>query len=133
MREITTKREFLEKRFSWQFMGVVLFADGFGIIQLDEDRRAVITLMSRFIFHHYDALKVEIINKRTGEIDSRLFPFDMLPATERADDRSEYLIGPHHNKFTAGVVTGSFDWYIAVPKSTDPLVNEIMRYIGQWR
>lgn len=78
----------------------------------------------------YISLKAEIVNIKEGPIDSALFVFDdHLDRSRRMDKR------PDHPGFTRSrtfmvIDHCGWDWYIAVPKETKPLIKAVEDYIG---
>lgn len=96
--------------------------------KMDEDRRAVITLDASGYVDHYRRFVVEISSKTSGLIHKQAFEFsDFLDLNQRADNRSDYP-GPYEVNANIG-----WQWYIAVPKDTKPLVEAILQYIDSWR
>lgn len=104
----------------------IVWFDKEGIIKLNDDSNATITLYSVNNTMHSGYL-VNIVNKHTGVIDGHLFKFkDYL--TERIDERHDYNGG-----FCVEINTCK--WYIALPSEQDviDMCAEIMSYIDLWR
>jgi hypothetical protein len=88
----------------------------------DGERVARIDLSTNGAADLYVGFRVTVLNTRKGKIDEKFFAFnDYL--SERADDRSDYKGG-----FEVYPGCG-WGWYIAVPKTTEPLVRAIEQYL----
>ena len=98
-----------------------------GITLLDKTRRASITLATHGISPDYTGFDVRITNKQDGKIASKTFLFkDYLDPRKRADSRSDF-----QESFKVVDHCG-WDWYIAIPRDTAPLVEAIEGYIETW-
>ena len=104
----------------------IRWCDLTGIHEIDEDRRAVITLMSSTVHDHFDGFGVEIVSKQSGKITSKFLRFnDYLSA--RVDSRKDY------SGFCVISHTG-WGWYIAEPAAkARPFCEAIETYIAAWR
>jgi len=102
-----------------------------GLVDLDHERHAKLTLTEGGVVGDYVGFRVEIQSKRTGSLDLKLFRFgDYLnpedPA-ERTDRRSDYP-GP----FVVVAQLG-WRWYIAIPTHPEKFTSAIERYIDLWK
>jgi hypothetical protein len=102
-----------------------------GLVYIDQERHAKLTLTEGGVVGDYVGLRVEIQSKRTGPLDLKTFRFcDYMnpddPA-ERADNRRDYP-GP----FVVVAQLG-WRWYIAVPKNPEKFTSAIERYIDLWK
>lgn len=120
------KSEFMEKEF--RFWQRVTWFDLTGVRELDEDRKVVIEMVTQGYADHYTALLVRIIHKVESEIVRKLFRFeDYLWAAHKQPH-------PNYRKDMKLEVIGpcGWEWYIAVPSSTAPLVDSIELWIGMF-
>jgi len=80
---------------------------------------------------NFNGLKVSILNKESGVVDSKIFEFsDYLDTREnRADDRGPGKPHVYDGPFHASIKRdGGIDWYIAVPKDMSPFVDAVCNY-----
>lgn len=121
------KGEFMKKRFN--FWEPTTWFDLTGVRELDADRKIIIKMVTQGYADHYTALLVRIVHKKEGGIVRKLFQF------------SDYLFlaakQPHPN-YRADMplqVIGScgWDWYIAIPNSTAPLVDSVEQWIDMFK
>lgn len=77
---------------------------------------------------HYVSLKVEVVNTKTGPVDSSLFLFDNFLRV-RKDDRKDYP-GRCGGRAFQVISSCGWKWYIAEPKSVEPLVHAVNEYVG---
>jgi hypothetical protein len=101
-----------------------------GIVLMDRDRRAVITLRID-INGNAGSMHVAIVHKRRGTIAERSFTFGDYLSKEmahRKDQRADYMGGIY-----AARLGGPLHWYIAEPKSTKPFTSAVEAYIASWR
>lgn len=109
------------------------FADE-GIHRIDDDRRAKLRLTRT---HNgggeWNAVHVEILSKTSGKITVGTLPFDTyLDRSDRADDRADWR--PTRGEDTYKIIDHcGWDWYIAIPACTNPLVDAVEAWIDQWR
>jgi hypothetical protein len=76
----------------------------------------------------YAGLRVTVKSEKAGHIDSCLFPFNMyLRQQMRVDNRADHT---SNYQVLSYVV---WDWYIAIPYSTKPLMEAISDYINIWK
>ena len=129
----TTKAEFMKARIDWsplealklptEWIGADLF------VRLDDERRVVVSLKTHGCEDHYEKLLVRVLNKREGAVDEKSFRFrEYLGGIHRKDS--------HPNREAMGyevVAYVSWDWYIAVPETTAPLVEAVAAYVAMFR
>lgn len=123
----TTKSQFCES-FPWPMR--IHWMDLTGVTKLDNDRMVRIDLVCGAVAQTYIGFRVQILHKRTGLIDQKVFAFDdYLSAAhgDRTDGRTDWG-GPGRATFSV-VSHVAWDWYIAKPKSTDALTNAIWAYV----
>lgn len=100
-----------------------------GIMEIDGQTNAVITLSERGTIDHWKGYNVEIINLRSGKITSQFFKFsDYL----EHDPAGREYAGDLH-LWTSDYRRDGIDWYIAKPKTIQPIKNAIIAYIRAWR
>ena len=100
------------------------------LVQLDADRVAKLEIREVGTVDSYNAIVVKICNRKTGVIDEKTFRFDdylSFEPQDRVDDRKDYQGG-----FSAWLHNGALDWYIAKPKSVEPLTKAIEFYITSY-
>lgn len=121
-----TKSNFCQKAFSWHDYDIEWF-DLTGVICLDDDRRAVITLEGA-TRGEFDSFHVEIMHKKNGKIQAKQFLFrDYLDFSKRLDSRSDF------NDGFKVIESVGWKWYIAVPSVTKPLTSAIEKFIGSFQ
>jgi len=76
---------------------------------------------------HYVSLRVEVVGTKAGPIDSSLFLFDDF-LRSRKDDRKDYP-GRSGGRTFQVISSCGWGWYIAEPKSVEPLVHAVNEYI----
>lgn len=101
-----------------------------GMHDLGDGRLARLTIDDAGFSGHYSGVRVRILSKTHGEVEAKRFGFaDYMPADERADNRRDYEGGFH-----AWTNQGrTFEWYIAVPKSTRRFCAAVERFIDLFR
>lgn len=135
-----TKCDFMRRRLDWapvvalkhpiEWIGAEAF------VTLDDTRRAIVTLDVNGVGEHYSRLTVRIVSKLTGAIDSKSFLFSAY-LLGRVDDR---VGGPNPYPERCPVLNQGFkgfevvaycgwDWYIAVPATTLPLMEAVAAYV----
>ena len=116
------KSEFMEKEF--RFWTPITWFDLAGVREIDEDRKVVIEMVTQGYADHYVALLVRIVHKVNGEIVRKAFKFqDYLWPAHTQSHRA------YHNGMPLQVIAPTWDWYIAVPSSTAPLVDSVEQWI----
>lgn len=140
MNEKMTRHDFMSQRLNWNPVASPRkFIGGDVFFELDDARRAIVSLETHGTAEHYVRLLVRIVNKFTGEIDRKFFAFSEF-LRGRIDDR---VGGPHpwptnnreeNAEFTRFEVTAycGWDWYIAVPADTTTLTEAVASYIAQF-
>ena len=117
-RDKGTKKTFC-KSLNWPI--VIQWFDLQGTHMLDNDRRAVITMVTRGHKDHYVGFNVEITSKTNGRIESKFFRFD------------DYLPNKQNEHQFEVIAYCGWKWYIAVPESTEPFTEAVTRWIDNWR
>lgn len=147
--KLTTRADFMYHRLDWSPVGTLGKLEhiaGEVFVTLDEQRRAIVKLSAGVSADHYDRLVVRIVNKLSGEIDTKTFGFrDGLRGVKRVDERvgaphpwpgndpvlnADTSVGAPFYAWAGSM--GSFDWYIAVPETTLPLMESVAAYIAQF-
>jgi len=119
------KSEFMETTF--HFWQPVTWFDLTGVRELDEDRKVVIELVTQDYADHYAALLVRVVHKVNGEIVRKVFKFaDYLYCSVTQPHRA------YHKGMPLQVIAPTWDWYIAIPSSTAPLVDSVEQWIGMF-
>lgn len=137
-----TKRDFMQYRLDWSPVLALGFpAEWIGAelyVSLDDVRRVVISVHTTGTHEHYNRLAAKVVSKTAGPIDERSFAFRaFLGNVGRADDRAD---GPNrhpHNDPALNridvpfevISTCAWDWYIAVPATTLPLMEAVAAYV----
>ena len=101
-----------------------------GLATMDKGLIARLEVTTIGTYDIYVGLRLTIVSKSTGEIDMKLFRFDdylSMNPNDRSDGRSDYKTGFH-----AWAREGTFDWYIARPKTLEPFLLAIRSYIETW-
>lgn len=111
----------------------VLWQGRSGVHQLDDDRRATITLSTSAgvtgmsTSDHWTGFDVKIVSKTSGPIVAKAFGFrDHL--TERADTRSD-----HPNQKFEVIGYCGWKWYIAEPAHPEHFTQAVETWIDEWR
>jgi len=115
---------------SFEWSAEIAWSAHQGIVAIDRNRRAVITLRMT-INNDASVFDVAIIHKRRGVIAERPFFFAdylSMDMAHRNDTRSDYTAALY-----AARVGGPLHWYIVEPKTTKPLTSAIEAYISTWR
>jgi len=116
------------RSFDWDID--IKWMDLSGYVRIDDDRRARIQLATHGTMGEYRAFIVSIISKRKGKIEAKSFLFDDY-LSDRSDNRSDYPLGKNPCFMVIDHI--GWRWYIAVPKTTRPLCQEIEKYIEIFR
>jgi len=127
----SAKEEFC-RSFEWKID--IKWMDCTGLVRLDENRIAKIVPARTRTAEHYDGFTVYIIHKQKGNVDGKRFAFDDYLNTDmsgRKDGRDEHPLGK--NTCFEVISYVGWKWYIAVPKTTRPLCEEIEKYIEIFR
>jgi hypothetical protein len=115
---------------SFEWTASIAWSAEQGIVMLDDDRRAVITMRVDINGDAGD-MHVDIVHKKTGVIVGRTFCFgDYLSKdmAHRKDQRSDYTGAPHAKRLGRPL-----RWYIAEPKTTTPFTRAVEAYIDVGR
>lgn len=104
--------------------------DRTGILKIDKNRRAEISLRTNGIADVYNSYFVKIIHKENGQISVKNFLFDDYMDITASSKR--------HNLYVGGFsvnIADRVDWYIAIPLESEinKLVNSIMSFIEMYR
>jgi len=108
-----------------------------GMHALDDARVVKIQLSDPRTVGIFVGFSVEIINKVTGKIDSKLFRFDDYLSADmasRSDTRRDYPVaGNSCYHVDINGYRKECDWYIAKPKSTKPFCEAVESYIASFK
>ena len=123
------KETFMQRFFVNSGMSITWF-DLSGVMQIDDNRAAVIGLVSRGTRDRYEGIGVSIVDKYTGEIVGKRFWFVdyLVRAKHQAHINAKSWMNLH-----VGLYQGNIDWYIIVPESTKPLVDAVKKWIAQFK
>lgn len=104
--------------------------DRTGILKIDENRRAEISLRTNGIADVYNSYFVKIIHKENGQISVKNFLFDDYMDITASSKR--------HNLYVGGFsvnIADRVDWYIAVPseRNLQQLTSAVMDYIELYK
>lgn len=104
--------------------------DRTGVLKIDKNRRAEISLRTNGIADVYNSYFVKIIHKENGQISVKNFLFDDYMDITASSKR--------HNLYVGGFsvnIADRVDWYIAIPLESEinKLVNSIMSFIEMYR
>ena len=119
------KNEFMEKTF--HFWQPVTWFDLAGVRELDEDRKVIIEMVTTGYHDHYTALLIRIVHKVNAEVVRQLFRFDDYLWPSHTQSHSAY-----YPDMKLQVIAPHWEWYIAVPSSTAPLVDSVEQWIGMF-
>lgn len=122
-----TKTSFLRGLLDWPAELTIEWIGDTGYVTLDEDRRAIITMITRGTAHHYAGLQVEIVSKTAGPVDRRYLPFDdflrLAPGS-----RTDHALKDGRPHFEVIAYVG-WHWYISQPESSAPVCDAAAAYI----
>lgn len=99
------------------------------IAKLDDDLRAKIQFATEMYADHYSALKLKIINRTDGEIDTNLFRFsDIIGKIERGKGLDS--ISPH-----IWVNNGEPEWYgfSLLPSERAKIADTVLEYAQMYK
>jgi len=104
--------------------------DRTGVLKIDKNRRAEISLRTNGLADVYNSYFVKIIHKENGQISVKNFLFDDYMDITASSKR--------HNLYVGGFsvnIADRVDWYIAIPLESEinKLVNSIMSFIEMYR
>lgn len=88
------------------------FSDKTLLAKLDEDFRVKVSFTTLGVADHYEALRVRIINRTEGEVDSQVFKLDTVLDGKHTDH--PYLSGVQICDYGLG-----FEWYGYHPSAND--------------
>jgi len=121
-----SKIDFMRSGFDWsavKALGLPTEMVGDDLyVQLDDVRRAVVSLAEGRVSGTFDRLSVKIVSKTHGKLDTKSFTFGAyLPGSDKVDNG--YRIIAH---------TG-WSWYIARPTTTRPLIEAVAAYVRMFK
>jgi hypothetical protein len=93
-----------------------------GVLDIGGDRLVKIRIETSGNVDYYTGYRVEILNKHSGVISSKWFPFREYLRMVHREGASEY--------YHAWYNRGGLDWYISHPMDTKDLVNPIFEWIN---
>lgn len=108
----------------------ITWLDLTGIHKFSDGRIVRIELATSGVSGTYAGFQVTIISPTNGKIDEKFFAFDdYLPRSERKDGRQvNYPLSAKAECFVVIAHCG-WDWYIAVPNSTDAFCVAVEEYV----
>lgn len=117
---------------SLPFPKKVKWYDLTGVVQIDRERVAEISLVTRHTHQHYEGFEVKIIGKKTGAISKKTFWFNDYMA--RTEDVAKHPNASFQQGFGVIAYTG-WDWYILRPseKAQNQYVKAIIDWIDEYR
>lgn len=122
----TSPKQVFTQSLEWSIP--ITWFDRQGLHRLDDDRVAAITLEIQGVSGSYPGFHVEIVSQVHGKLFQKFFNFnDYLPPHQRSDHRTDYTGG-----FVVNANCG-WQWYIAIPASTQPFTEAIERWIEHFR
>ncbi len=97
--------------------------------KLDDDLRIKLSFVTTGVAKHYDAIKLSIINRTDGLVDSEVFKFGDIIGEQRLNDGSK--INPYIWDYD-----GTLDWYQAISISdkaqiADTILDYAEMYQGE--
>ena len=108
------------------------FFDGQGVVTLNREQVAILTLTTHGTVDHFRRFDVQVVNLKYASVVARkLFLFDdYLDPACRSDDRSDY-----NGSFQViqSLYRADWTWCIAVPESTRPFTEAIQEWIELFR
>lgn len=109
----------------------ITWFDRKGVLKIDENKRAEITLSTNGYSSRYDSYFVKIIHKDNGKIAAKNFLFDEY--MDIADSTRKYNL--YVGGFSVQADGDGVGWYIATPsqRNIKLLVDAIMQYIDLYR
>lgn len=95
--------------------------------KIDNDLRAKISWWDRSVKDSYDNLRVEIINRKEGKVDTKAFDLTDILGTKKV--RSDLTVHPHIWSYREA------EWYGYTPTDEDRqrIWEVISEYINIWR
>lgn len=108
----------------------ILWQGQSGLHEIDDERRATLTIATHTTAGHYVGVRADIGSKLHGPITSKFFPFDDH-LTGRADDRADYPLG--NNKCFMVIEHCGWGWYIAVPAHPEEFTQAVEAWLDGWR
>jgi hypothetical protein len=107
--------------------------DGFGILELDKDRRIMIRLGGSDMNARWIGMELTLVSKTRGKLSEETLTFDAY-LKDRKDDRPDWKgNGGHLFVVWYDHVDKTIEWYIAVPRTTKPLAEAVKKYVAAWR
>ena len=131
-REGRTAVDFLKQL---DFKIPIKWTDRTGTCLIGDGKHAKLELDTYGTHRHYPGMRVSIMHKRNGKLDTRYFLFDnYLDITDkgRKDNRQgDYPLG--RNRCFEVIQHCGWGWYIALPKTTRPFCQTLEGWIDEWR
>ncbi len=99
-----------------------IFSNKVMVSSIGKDLRAKVEFAHTHVLDHYDALKLSIINRTQGVVDSQVFKFRDIIGLKNGQE-------PH-----IWDDNGRTDWYMYKPTSAEfeSIQNEVEEYIGMF-
>ena len=105
-----------------------------GTHPLDDNRYALVELSEGGTCGTYPGVRVMIVSKTAGQINSKYFLFDdylSKDLRDREDGCTNYPLST--NTCFHVLAHCGWNWYIAVPRSARPFCEAVERWIDHWR
>lgn len=97
------------------------------VAKLDDDLRVKMSFVTLGVSGEYPALRVKVINRTEGEIDSELFRFSDIIGTQRT---------AYNNKVEPHIwhVDGKDEWYIPISQNErDRIADTVLDYVSMYQ
>lgn len=97
------------------------------VAKLDDDLRVKMSFVTLGVSGEYPALRVKVINRTEGEIDSELFRFSDIIGTQRT---------AYNNKVEPHIwhVDGKDEWYLPISQNErDRIANTVLDYVSMYQ
>jgi hypothetical protein len=97
------------------------------IARLDEDLRVKISFVTTGVADVYSALRVKIINRTEGDVDSELFKFADIIGTQRTAYNNK--VDPH-----IWHIDGKDEWYLPISQNErDLIADTVLDYVEMYQ
>ncbi len=97
------------------------------VAKLDDDLRVKMSFVTLGVSGEYPALRVKVINRTEGEIDSELFRFSDIIGTQRT---------AYNNKVEPHIwhVDGKDEWYLPISQNErDRIADTVLDYVSMYQ
>ena len=95
--------------------------------RLDDDLRVKASFVTTGVADVYSALRVKIINRTEGEVDSQIFKFSDIIGTQRTAYNNK--IDPH-----IWHIDGKDEWYLPISQNErDRIADTVLDYVAMYQ